>query len=88
MKPKLSEKGRQDLAVVRDVFGERVRGPFVESDGSWAVSFVRRVQLPRGLIDERREECLGETPEAALERARAIADEELLLATGDVHAAG
>ncbi len=68
----LTPKARDDLAFLRQALGERCRGPFLESDGSWAVTLVRRVPLPGStLIDERREHHLGATAEVAIARARA-----------------
>jgi hypothetical protein len=70
--PELSPKAEEDLAFLQSLLGPRCRGPFRETDGSWAVTLVRRVPLPGStLIDERREHHLGATPEVALARARA-----------------
>jgi hypothetical protein len=70
--PDLTPKAEQDLAYLRELLGPRCSGPFLESDGSWAVTLVRRVPLPGStLVDERREHHLGATAEIALGRARA-----------------
>ena len=70
--PALTPKAEQDLAYLRELLGPRCSGPFRESDGSWAVTLVRRVPVPDStLIDERREHHLGATAEVAIARARA-----------------
>ena len=81
--PDLTPKAEEDLAFLRQLLGPRCSGPFLESDGSWAVTLVRRVPLPGStLIDERREHHLGATVEIAIGRARAEVEAAIAKAGG------
>ncbi len=69
----LTPKAQEDLAFLQGLLGPRCQGPFLDSDGSWALTLVRRVPVPGSttLVDERREHHLGATAEVAIARARA-----------------
>lgn len=78
----LSPKAQEDIAFIRKTIGAaRFRGPFQEA-GGWVVTLIRKHQTSTGLMDERREHCIGTSAEAALARAREIVEDLAERASG------